>query len=397
MVSRWLGLVLLGLWLPLLAEVPRPPGVVIAHSPAATRQYLGSPSLVQLPGGELVASHDFFGPGSTADTIHIHGSRDRGATWQRLSETKGFWSSLFVHRGDLHLLGTSRQDGQVIIRRSPDGGRTWTEPVNSASGLLLADARYHCAPMPVIEHGGRLWRAMEDTMGPGSWGSYFNSFMMSAPVGADLLDARNWTFSNRLGRDPRWLDGQFGGWLEGNAVVAPDGTLVNLLRADFRQPDEKAALITVSADGREARFDPATGFVPFPGGCKKFAVRRDPRDGGYWSLANWIPPSQRGGNVERTRNTLALLHSRDLRTWTIRCVLLHHPDSARHGFQYADFQFDGGDLLGLVRTAFDDDAGGAHAAHDANFITFHRWSNFRSLRWEDSETLSGWRPEPAGR
>ncbi len=356
-----------------------PPGVVVAHSPPSTRSFLGSPSLAVLNDGGLVASHDFFGPGSTADTIHLYGSVDGGASWQRRGATKGFWSTLWVHQRALYLLGSSRQDGWVVIRRSADGGRTWTEPVDSRNGLLRADGKFHGAPMPVVVHGGRVWRAMEDLGGPGGWGSYFRSFMMSAPANADLLIATNWTFSNPLGRNPEWLGGKFGGWLEGNAVVTPDGRLVNLLRADFRYPDEQAAQIEISADGKMAQFDPKTGFLPFPGGCKKFVVRADPRGDGYWALANWIPPGQRGANVERTRNTLALLHSTDLRAWEIRCVLLHHPDRIRHGFQYPDFQFAGDDLLGLVRTAFDDEEGGAGQNHDANYITFHRWSKFRRL------------------
>lgn len=217
-------------------------------------------------------------------------------------------------------------------------------------------------------------------MGPGGWAAYFNTFVMSVPADADLLNAGNWTLSNRLPRDPQWLDGKFGGWLEGSVVVTPKGEVANILRVDCRDPDEKAAIVEVSADGRAVRFDPAAGFISFPGGCKKFAIRQDPKDGSYWSLSNWIPPQQRGGAVDRTRNTLALLHSVDLRTWEIRGVLLQHPDRERHGFQYADFQFDGEDLLGLVRTAYDDADGGAPAAHDANYITFHRWPNFRKLR-----------------
>lgn len=363
---------------------PRPPGIVVAHSPAPTRQYLGSPSVVILPDGDLVVSHDFFGPGSTRNLVHVYGSKDRGLTWERRSEVRGaFWASLFVHRGALYLFGTSLQDGFVVIRRSNDGGRTWSEPKDSGTGLLLADAKYHCAPVPVVEHAGRLWRAFEDVMGPGGWGSSFRSFMLSAPVDADLLVATNWTASNRLGRDASWLDGKFGGWLEGNAVVTPDGGIANLLRADFREPREKAAVITVSADGRTAAFDPERGFVGFPGGCKKFTVRRDPRTGAYWGLANYIPPSQEGGNVERTRNTLALVHSPNLRDWEVRCVLLHHADRTNHGFQYPDWQFDGDDLVAAVRTAFDDEHGGAHGCHDANFITFHRWTGFRGLRPAD--------------
>lgn len=364
----------------------------MAHSYADTQQFLGSPSLVRLPGGDLLASHDLFGPGSSSDTVRIYASIDDGASWRRRAEIKGgFWSSLFVHRDELYLIGTSRQDGYIVIRRSKDGGRSWTEPKDDQTGLLRADGRYHTAPMPVVEFQGRLWRSFEDAMGAGGWGSYFNTFVMSASSGANLLVATNWTFSNRLPRNPQWLGGKFGGWLEGNVVIAPGERLVNILRADFREPDEKAAVVGVSLDGKTVEFDPESGFIDFPGGCKKFAIRRDPLDFTYWSLANWIPPSQQGGNVERTRNTLALLHSEDLRHWEVRCVLLHHPDRDRHAFQYADFMIEGDEILALVRTAFDDYGGGAVRGHDANYITFHRWAGFRDRTINDSVPVLGLR------
>jgi hypothetical protein len=47
------------------------------------------------------------------------------------------------------------------------------------------------------------------------------------------------------------------------------------------------------------------------------------------------------------------------------------------GFQYADWLFDGDDLIAVVRTAFDDADGGADSFHNANFLTFHRIRNFR--------------------
>jgi len=37
-----------------------------------------------------------------------------------------------------------------------------------------------------------------------------------------------------------------------------------------------------------------------------------------------------------------------------------------------------------VRTAYDDGGGGAHNAHDANYLTFHRFRNFRRLTLADS-------------
>ena len=359
-------------------ETAKPPGVVIDHRAASTQQYIGSPSLAILPGGDYVASHDWFGPGSTRNRTVVFASRDRGETWKQLTEIEGqWWSTLFVHRGALYLMGTSAENGLAVIRRSTDGGQTWTTPRDANSGLLLADGKYHCAPVPVVVHQGRLWRAMENVSGSGGWGRHFRAFMMSAPLDADLLNATNWISSNRLESKPEWLDGKFGGWLEGNAVVTPDGQIVDVLRADFRAGTEKAAIVTISADGTLASFDSKTGFVDFPGGCKKFTIRYDATSQHYWSLANFVPEAQRTANPERTRNTLALTRSPDLKTWSVRHILLQHPDALKHGFQYVDWLFEGEDLIAVSRTAFDDSLGGAHNQHDANYLTFHRIRNFR--------------------
>src|SRR5947209_19599283 len=80
----------------LLFAADAAPGVVIDHSPAKSRCYIGSPSIAVLPGGEYVASHDFFGPGSTRDTTVLFASGDRGKTWQKRATSKGQWWSTLV-------------------------------------------------------------------------------------------------------------------------------------------------------------------------------------------------------------------------------------------------------------------------------------------------------------
>jgi hypothetical protein len=363
------------------------PGVVIAHRPAAGGTYIGSPSLAVLGNGDYLATHDLFGPKSTEHTsavTRVFRSTDRGRTWSHVTDIDGaFWSTVFTHQGHVYLLGTTKHHGHAVIRRSTDGGKTWTMPRDRDSGLLL-EGQYHCAPVPVVVHCGRLWRGMEDAAGGKEWGKRYRALMLSAPADADLLKADSWTRSNLLERDPQWLGGKFNAWLEGNAVVAPDGGLVDVLRVDLRPGGETAAVVRVSADGKDATFDPRTGFIRFPGGATKFTIRRDPHGKGYWSLSNYIPPRHADGRHAATRNTLALIHSPDLKDWTVRSIVLYHADPARHGFQYVDWLFEGDDLIAVSRTAYDDGQGGARNFHDANFLTFHRVHNFRALTMKDS-------------
>ena len=84
------------------------------------------------------------------------------------------------------------------------------------------------------------------------------------------------------------------------------------------------------------------------------------------------------------RNTPLVISDPFLIHWEMRCILLHHPDVGHHGFQYPDWVFDGDDLLAAIRTAYDDGLGGAHNAHDANCLTFHRFARFRDLTMVDS-------------
>lgn len=371
----------------------RVPGVIVDYSPASSGLYIGSPSLAVLPGGDYVASHDFFGPKSNEHVSarsSVFRSADRGATWKRVSDIQGaFWSKLFVHRGALYFIGTDRHHGNAIIRRSADGGETWTSPVDRKTGLLRADGEYHCAPMAVVEHNGRLWRAMEWRHPPEKWGVNYRAGMLSIPVDGDLLDADQWTFAEFLPSYRAWNGGDMGAWLEGNAVVTPAGEIVNVLRVQTKSPDEKAAIVRVSADGRALTFDPEKDFVPFAGGSKKFTIHFDPQTKLYYALASIVADRHRAENPGGIRNTLALVSSPDLRTWTTRTILLYHPEVKKHGFQYVDWMFDGNDIIAASRTAYEDGVGGARNNHDANFLTFHRWKNFRGLTMADAPSEYG--------
>jgi hypothetical protein len=367
------------------------PGVVVSHSPASTRIYLSSPSLIILPDGKYCATCDEFGPGSTERTsgvTHVFISGDRGKTWDRLPKVQpAFWSTLFVHHKALYLIGStnSGKDSRLIIRKSPDWGRSWSNPTGPADGLLLPDVPVQTNAGNVTLCHDRLWFAsVFDLLGPHGWGTSFRFFVMSAPLKADLLKDSSWTYSTPIVYNPTFLQGGFHGMVEGTVTTGPSGWPVTLYRVDDRDPQEKALVGKVSRDGTVLGFDPLKDIINFPGGCKKFIVRFDRVSKVYWSLSNWVPKRHIGSNPERTRNTLALISSPDLYHWTIRAVVLHHPEVKYHAFQYVDFQFDANDLVALSRTAYDDGLGGANSFHNSNFITFHRFQNFRALTPKDS-------------
>ena len=359
-------------------DILPPPGVVIHNSKAATLKYVGSPSITVLEDGTYLASHDIFG--GVISYSYVYESKDKGQTWTEISKIDPLnWSKLFTHNGKLYLIGVAPKCtmgyGDIVVLRSDDNGHTWTKPVDGKTGLLRS-GYYHTAPTPVVFHNGRIWKAMEE-QGEAYWGwGPFSSFVLSAAEDADLLDVDSWTFTNKLEHRNDIIGST--AWLEGNVVVAPDGSVKNILRMAYNG-DDKAALVNISDDGTEAKFNPLKNIIDLPGAGKKFTIRYDSISAKYWTLSNYVLSEDRvnNSNLGGTRNTIVLAYSEDLRNWTIKDTLLHHSDVAYHGFQYLDWQFEGDDIIAVSRTAWEDETGNANSQHNANYLTFHRFHNFR--------------------
>lgn len=274
-----------------------------------------------------------------------------------------FWSNLFALKRKLYLMGASAEYGHIVIRTSDDDGKTWSE-----AHFLTQGTGFHTAPVPVVIKNGRLYRAFEfHPTGP--WGP-FQAFIMSAPVESDLTKPESWTFTNKLSFPVSDIGDT---WLEGNAMIAPDGSIVDVLRVNN---SSHAAILKLTGD--KLKF---WRFVDLPGGPTKFTIRFDAKTKLYWALTNPALPGELNtvSSPASVRNTLALVSSPDLIHWTPRSIILHHPDVTHHAFQYVDWQFDGNDTVAVSRTAFDDNEGGANSFHNANFLTFHRIANFRRL------------------
>lgn len=353
------------------------PGAIVNYlhpddeSYAFSGRYLCSPAILRLPSGRLLASMDVYGPQMAQNLTLIFSSDDNGESWQYLSELYPcFWGKMFLHRGDVYMLGMSCEYGDILIGKSADGGKSFTPPVRLFSGANAREMGFHKAPMPVISHGGRLYTAVEY----GSWKySRHDDCILSIDENDDLLKPENWRLTAPAAFDPAWSGlpaGALRGCIEGNAVVAPDGGIVDVLRLEQRLSERKsgdAVILRMTGRDEALVFD---SDIRFPlGASSKFVILRD--GGWYIAVGNEAFDDSR----PRARNVLSLAVSKDLKNWRVaeRIVDAHDSNEMLCAFQYPDFCIAGDDLFILSRTAFN----GAHSFHDSNAITFHTVRNFR--------------------
>ena len=359
-------------------------GVVIAKVPVLRKGGAYNQTITMLPDGSYLAACTLAGdPDSPAMFI----SRDKGATWSRFGTYSGprnkvmNYHNLFVYDGAVYFMGVGPDRNGLRICRSDDGGRTWSVAKDSHSGLIL-EGEYHTAPVPMLVSNGRIWRACETYPDK-------DPFVLSAPLGCDLLEASNWTRTNTVGPGSRNILGyrMSGSLIEGNVVEAPSGEVINLIRTNSSATSRFAVrLHVVGIDS--LRFAPETDWVEMPGGGKKFTVRRDPVEGRYWALTNpdlGGAPSVHQGTpswgISRSleRNRLVLVCSTDLVNWMEVATVLYDPDPFFHGFQYADWVFDGDDIAAVVRVGAPESRGLPVRQHDSNMMCFVRIANFRDL------------------
>lgn len=350
-------------------------------SPAPTVRshiYLGSPAILRLPSGELIATADRFGPGFKGSPRNVSLYRDNlsnGSSWQFHTWVLGqYWSNLFEQGGAVWLLGTAT-DGPAPIKisRSPDG-LNWPD----ADTAILSNDTYNTGPTPTLLSGGRLYRAMERFRKPYKWGKDYEAMCIHADATADLLDPASWTVSASLPLDPKWFPFEMSnaGYLEGNMVEGPAGELYNILRLNsMPEVGNKAVRLRFDSGTNAFAFDK---LLDLPGGHTKFVIHKDPATGLYWTLSNLNTDS----TYTDQRNLLVLAVSPDTTDWHVLEPLLYDDtgldpqDSVRYtGFHYVDWQFDGpSDLIYAVRTGYR----GSNSYHNSNRLTYKRLPDFRA-------------------
>lgn len=330
-------------------------------------QFLASPSVCRLPSGKLLASMDIFARSSLQQNLTIiFESVDGGESWQYLTELHPcVWGHMFVHRGRLYMLGASCGFGDLLIGASDDEGKTWTTPTIIFRAADPRTEGWHKGAVPVVERDGMLYTCIE-------WNDdEFKSSMASCPADSDLLNPENWRVTEPLKLDETWEkipQGQVVKLLEGNAVVAPDGSVFDFIRIDqYAATPNYGSAVLLKLDDRDKslRFD---RLVDFPlGSSAKFHITKI--NDTYLAAGN--EPYDK--TIPAARNLLSVAVSKDLLSWEIveRVVDGRAYDETVTAFQYPSITMSGDDLIILSRTGFDHAASG----HDSNMITCHRVKN----------------------
>ena len=338
---------------------------------------LCSPSILRMKSGTMLASMDVYQHLRGQNLTKIFASWDDGKTWHYQTDLfPCFWGKLFEFGDALYMLGFTTEYGHLIIGKSMDEGKNWSEFVSLFPG---SGNRYcggpHRAPLNILEHDGRLWAAVDF----GTWekGGHMSG-VVSASVTDDLMQPESWVMSAFLPCDPEWEGapkGKSKGCLEGNMILLPDGTLCNFLRYQIQdcEPNrDRAVMLAVDTKNPEKQLS-FYKVIDFMGGLTKFSVTYDPESRHYIALVNRVIDEKK----PLARNVLSLVYSKDAIHWEfIRDVVdcsAYENATEKIGMQYPDMIIDGEDIVWVQRTAMNN----AVNFHDSNYITFHRMRGFR--------------------
>ncbi|EDQ90627.1 uncharacterized protein MONBRDRAFT_7039 [Monosiga brevicollis MX1] len=387
--------------LPIVSEVtwlPEPSG----HPTHATDSFVGSPSIVKLNATHFLASHDRFfheEPG----TAYIYISPDL-VKWVPLANvTPMYWAQLFVHQGHAYIQGVSDDTSRgdiVISRMAPDG--TWTKPSVLQAGSSTTG--YHCAPTPVVQQDGALYRALEQGS-DNTPGNLAVVVLVGNASCSDLTVPSCWQLTTPLVWNPAWIgQSTVSGtpWEEAGAIVTKNGSIAVMVRLDgpveacqTLEECNRAALLSLDTGSLELHF---ADIVAFPSSCNKFAVKLlsdQGHDGQYFALTNpvtLVPVTSYGIGTCGQRNVVKLTSSPDLIHWH-DCGIVLWDDTglavndslAYTGLQYIDYIYEDTNLYAAVRAGYR----GSVTYHDANRLLV---ANITDIWARCNLTASGRRP-----
>lgn len=319
---------------------------VVFSVPEDKKISLGAPSLVALPNGKLLVAFDQTGPdvkGLAGKKGHdakrsrwmqgrVMSSNDGGATWQLAATFPFRRASLFRDGGDVYLVGEA--SGALNLMRSPDGGGSWSAPME-----LTGDLDLWLSPTTVVSEGD-FWFVpclipFEGGMGLTVW---------RAPRGASLMNRKAWVqgpvsvpLSKML---PSILGGGAGVPAGGTVPSWQDPVLVKMVSPNHPWHGEgRLQVLGATCSGRQhwsAMMRLSTAdlsvepqqtpegepwfWIPLPGGHEKFDLFHDEPSRMYWALGSRGGaglPMGKGAFLEDGLHRIGLWASENLVDWQL--------------------------------------------------------------------------------
>lgn len=198
---------------------------------------------------------------------HLLNSKDGGKTWQPLADLPYYSAAPWVHRGGLYLFankgGIKSRNDDLLLLRSGDGGRTWSEPVT-----LFAGHFWNCHTGMAVRDGHFYW-AVDDL----SLGAKRGPRVVAGDLSADLMNPAAWRMSEPVPfpgvpdamTNPKLaeLPSQY---LEPNVInVRGQLRVLATVKARRRSTVGLCAVLGVSDDGKQLGLS-FTQYHPMPGG-----------------------------------------------------------------------------------------------------------------------------------
>ncbi|MCX7009007.1 MAG: sialidase family protein [Kiritimatiellaeota bacterium] len=358
---------------------------VVFHNPDP-EYYVEGCGLVRLDDGALVAVVPVVPRAAWSQTrrvehsrTHIVRSTDGGKTWHLVAQLPYYSAAPWLHRGALYLFankgGTKYRNDDLLLLRSGDGGKTWSEPVTLFTGHF-----WNChTGMVIRDH--QLARAT----------------VVAGDLSADPMDPRAWRMSNPVpfpGVPDALTNPEFAAltsqYLEPN-VIEVRGQLRVLATVKPKRQSTAGLCAVLDLNDAGKKLDlKFTQFHPMPGGQLKFCVIRDDVSRLFWATANqvvddqgafdWWEAGEKRGNFNgagriggNDRRFLTLLYSLDGLNW-FQAGCVAQAGKISQSFMYARPVIDGDDLAIISRSSLT-----APNQHDADCATFHRVRDFRRL------------------
>lgn len=328
--------------------------------------FLCSPSIVRTKSGKLIAGMDLFGIPMPQNLEILYYSDDNGKSWRYLTDLYPFyWSTLFVHKDVLYIIGLTTEYGSLQISCSYDEGETWEPAVTLCYGSNR-DCDYggvHRAPMQVVNYNGRLYTTCEY----GKWGECCHlPMVISVDENADLMKPENWNMTELIHFEGKWKEKAEGvqyDTIEGNVVMAPDGELYNFMRWKL------GAMLKLKIDKNNP--DAPLEFVDIVEAPVTNSMFKIIEHGNkYLMVTNRKTEACGRFEAFRFRNVLSLVETEDFESFKVIKDIFNKEDEdpLKNGFQYPAVLYENGEIYLNVRTAMNE----PNNEHDSNYMLFYK-------------------------